>query len=263
MQDYRSVNQQLWNKRTATHLASDFYDVAGWLAGKSLMSSIELSEMGDISGKTVLHLQCHFGQDTLTMHRMGATVTGVDLSTVAIEAARNLASRSSLAGRFICSDIYDLPDHLDETFDIVFASYGTIGWLPDIDRWAGIVSRYLKPGGKLHFAEFHPVIWMYDDYFREIIYPYFNTGAIHEVEDTTYADQSAQINENSITWNHTISDVVTALLARGLDLIKLKEYDKSPFGIFKEGVEIDGWHYIKGLEHKLPLVYYLEARKPG
>jgi ubiquinone/menaquinone biosynthesis C-methylase UbiE len=110
-----------------------------------------------------LHLQCHFGQDTLSMSRMGAQTTGVDLSDKAIDAARKLNQEINQQATFICCNIYDLPQHLDQQFDIVFTSYGTIGWLPDLNQWAALIARYLKPGGKFVFAEFHPVVWMFDN----------------------------------------------------------------------------------------------------
>jgi SAM-dependent methyltransferase len=261
MQNYLEVNRSLWNKRTITHIGSDFYDVEGWLKGKSLMSPIEVEPMGDLNGKNILHLQCHFGQDTLTMARKGATVTGVDLSEKAIEEAVKLSRRANLDARFICCDLYNLPNHLDEQFDIVFSSYGTIGWLPNIQKWASIVARYLKPGGKFHFAEFHPAVWMFDDALENIVYSYFNKEAIIETEEGTYADKEADIHQEAITWNHTIGDVVSALLNEGLNITALKEYDKSPFDIFQNTTEKDGWYYPKGLEGKLPLVYYVEAKK--
>ena len=261
MNNYLEVNKSLWNQRTLSHIGSDFYDVEGWLKGRSLMSEIEVEPMGDISGKSILHLQCHFGQDTLTMARKGASVTGVDLSENAIAEAKKLAERAGLEGRFICCDLYNLPNYLDEQFDIVFSSYGTIGWLPDIQKWASIVAQYLKPGGSFHFAEFHPAIWMYDDALENIAYSYFNKGAIIEAEEGTYADKDADINLDAVTWNHTIGDVVTALLKEGLQITALQEYDKSPFDIFQNTTEKDGWYYPKGLEGKLPLVYYVEARK--
>ncbi|RYE50500.1 MAG: class I SAM-dependent methyltransferase [Sphingobacteriales bacterium] len=164
---YISVNKQSWNNRTASHLKSEFYNVEGFLAGKSSLNSIELDLLGDVSGKSILHLQCHFGQDTISLARLGAKVTGVDLSDKAIDAARDLAEKCGFAVNFICCDVYDLPDNLNEQFDMVFTSYGVIGWLPDLDKWAKIISRFMKPGGSLIFAEFHPVLWMFDNNFKE------------------------------------------------------------------------------------------------
>ena len=178
--NYIEINKQSWNKKTSTHLTSDFYDVEGFLNGNSSLNEIELELLGDVKGKSILHLQCHFGQDTISLGRLGARTTGIDLSDKAIESAIELAEKAGIEASFICCDIYDLPNHLNEQFDIVYTSYGTLGWLPDIDKWAKIVSRYLKPDGKFVFVEFHPVVWMFDDDFQEINYNYYNSEAIIE-----------------------------------------------------------------------------------
>ena len=128
--NYIEINRQSWNDRTEIHLKSEFYDLENFRKGKSSLNDIELNLLGDIQGMTILHLQCHFGQDTISLSRLGAKVTGVDLSDKAIECAQNLAKDTNAQTRFICCDIYDLPNHLDEKFDLVFTSYGTIGWLP-------------------------------------------------------------------------------------------------------------------------------------
>ncbi len=158
--DYIAKNKTSWNDKTDHHYNSAFYDVDGFLKGKNSLNEIELKLLGDVSGKTILHLQCHFGMDSISLARMRAVVTGVDLSDKAIGKANELAQQTNAAATFVCCDIYDLPNHLNKQFDIVFTSYGTIGWLPDIDKWAAIVSTYLKPGGKFIFADFHPVVWM-------------------------------------------------------------------------------------------------------
>lgn len=168
--NYLEINRKSWNNRVDAHLASDFYDVNGFLQGKSSLNDIELQLLGDLNGKEVLHLQCHFGQDSLSMARLGAKVTGVDLSDKAIDAARNLAEQTHLAADFICCDLYELPQQLDKQFDVVFSSYGTIGWLPDLDKWAAVISCFLKPGGRL-VPKIHPVVWMFDDAFSEICLP--------------------------------------------------------------------------------------------
>jgi 2-polyprenyl-3-methyl-5-hydroxy-6-metoxy-1,4-benzoquinol methylase len=139
-ENYIEINRQSWNNRTEVHLKSEFYDLAGFLNGKTSLNEIELNLLGDITGKTILHLQCHFGQDTISLSRLGANVTGVDFAEKAIESAKQLAKDTNSNTKFICCDIYDLSNHIDEKFDIVFTSYGTIGWLPDLDKWAKIIS---------------------------------------------------------------------------------------------------------------------------
>lgn len=253
---YIEQNRKLWNARTAFHVASGFYDVDGFLGGKNSLNDIELRLLGDIHTKKVLHLQCHFGQDTLSMARMGAMVTGVDLSDKAIEEARKLSSKSGLAGNFICCDIYDLPKHLNEQFDIVFTSYGTIGWLPDLDKWAAVIAHFLKPGGQFIFAEFHPVVWMFDNDFKNLAYPYFKSDAIIEMENNTYADKDAAINLESVTWNHSIAEVLTALLNQKLQIENFEEYNYSPYNCFSNMVESSpGKFQIASLGNKIPMVY--------
>ena len=159
--DYLEINRKSWNNRVDVHLKSDFYDVEGFLKGESSLNDIELGLLGDIKGKSILHLQCHFGQDTISLGRLGANVTGVDLSDKAIDHAKILAGKANVNATFICCDIYDLPAHLNEQFDIIFTSYGVIGWLPDMNKWAQIISNYLKPNGKFVFVEFHPIVWMF------------------------------------------------------------------------------------------------------
>ena len=186
--DYLEINRKSWNSRVDVHLKSDFYDVKGFLEGESSLNDIELDLLGDIKGKSILHLQCHFGQDTISLGRLGANVTGVDLSDKAIDNAKILAKKANVNATFICCDIYDLPTYLNEQFDIVFTSYGVIGWLPDMGKWAKIISNYLKPNGKFIFVEFHPILWVFDDDFKRIEYNYFNSGAIREIQDGTYTD---------------------------------------------------------------------------
>ena len=238
-QDYIKINNQTWNNKTDVHITSDFYDVASFLNGKSSLNDIELQLLGNVQGKKILHLQCHFGQDTLSLVRLGANVTGIDLSDNAIEKANEFAKKLEFEATFICCDIYDLPNHLDEKFDIVFTSYGTIGWFPDLNKWANIVSHFLKPNGKFVFAEFHPVVWMFDDYFKEVFYSYFNIEPIIEELTGTYADRYSDISAQTITWNHPTSEVLNALIQSGLEINSFDEFDYSPYNCFNETEEFE------------------------
>jgi 2-polyprenyl-3-methyl-5-hydroxy-6-metoxy-1,4-benzoquinol methylase len=157
--NYIEINKQSWNGRVDAHIKSEFYGVEDFIKGKTSLQEIELNLLGDIKNKSILHLQCHFGQDTISLSRMGAKATGIDLSDKAIESAKELNATTKTDASFICCNVYDLPQHLNEEFDIVYTSYGTIGWLPDMDKWANVVSTFLKPGGKFIFVEFHPVVW--------------------------------------------------------------------------------------------------------
>jgi SAM-dependent methyltransferase len=258
--NYIEINRQSWNNKTETHLKSEFYDLENFINGKTSLNSIELDLLGELKGKKILHLQCHFGQDTISLGRLGADVTGVDLSDKAIESAKKIAKDTKSNAKFICCDIYDLPNHLAEQFDIVFTSYGTIGWLPDIDKWANIVSQYLKPNGKFVFVEFHPVVWMFDDNFEKIGYNYFNSGAIVESEIGTYADKTADIQQEYVMWNHGLSEVMNSLIKNGLEINCLNEYDYSPYNCFNKTIEFEPKKYrIAHLENKIPMVYSIVA----
>ena len=264
-ENYIEINRALWDEKTKYHANSAFYnmDNGGFVNNVSSLNNIELDLLGDVKGKTILHLQCHFGQDTLSLAKLGAKATGVDFSGAAIQKANELNGELGLDAEFICTDIYDLPSVLDEQFDIVFTSYGTIGWLPDIQRWAQIVSRYVKPGGKFVFVEFHPVVWMFDSNFSSVQYSYFNKEAIVETLTGTYADRRADIQQQEIGWNHDLSEVMQNLINAGLQIGSFNEYDYSPCNCFANMVETKpGRYQIAGMEGKIPMVYSLVARKP-
>lgn len=260
--DYLAINRNSWNNKTDVHVASDFYDMEGFRKGNNSLNSIELELLGDIRGKKILHLQCHFGQDSISLSRLGAEVIGVDLSDKAIEHARKIASELNSTAEFICCDVYNLPQELDREFDIVFTSYGTIGWLPDLDQWAEVVSRFLKPGGTFVFAEFHPFIWMFDNSFEKIAYNYFNSGPIIETESGTYADRNVEITQEYVCWNHSLSEVMNSLIQNGLDIKVFNEYDYSPYNCFNKTIEIAPKKFrIEDLGDMIPMVYALKAIK--
>jgi len=232
------------------------------MKGKSSLNDIELNLLGDVAGKSILHLQCHFGQDTISLNRLGAEVTGVDLSDNAIENARIIAAQTNSNAEFICCDIYDLPDHLNKQFDIVFTSYGTIGWLPDLDRWAKIISKFLKPSGKFVFVEFHPVVWMFDYNFEKIAYNYFNSGAIVEVLEGTYTDMEADLKQEYVMWNHSMSETINSLIKNGLEIKSLDEFDYSPYNCFNKTIEFESGKYrIEHLGNNIPMIYSIIATK--
>jgi 2-polyprenyl-3-methyl-5-hydroxy-6-metoxy-1,4-benzoquinol methylase len=262
MDDYIKINRELWNKKTPVHVASKFYDVEGFIAGKTSLNPAELEALGDVKGKSLLHLQCHFGQDTLSWARLGADVTGVDLSDKAIEEAKKLNDKLGLNAEFICSNVYDLKEHLDKKFDIVFTSYGTIGWLPDLNKWAEIITYFLKPGGTFFIAEFHPVLWMFNEEFTGFQYSYFNDEAIVETVKNTYTDGSTEINLLSYGWNHPLSDIFTPLLNYGFNITEFREFRYSYYNCFNHAIRNkEGWWEIEGMEGKIPLMYSIKAIK--
>lgn len=259
---YLHINKTLWNNKVPHHLSSNFYDVPAFVAGKTSLRHIELGLLGDISGKRILHLQCHFGQDSISLARMGASVTAIDFSDKAIEAARELNTQTGQNVQFICSDVYALPEVLTEKFDIVFTSYGTIGWLPDLDKWANVVSQFIKPGGQFIFVEFHPVVWMLDNELKNITYRYFTDEPIVEITEGTYADPNAELKDQSISWNHGMAEVIASLLNQNLTLTHFQEYDYSPYACFPDVVEEGSEIYrTKHLGNKIPMTYSLIFRK--
>lgn len=262
MFDYLKYNRDTWNKKTAVHLDSEFYDMKAFMSGRTSLNAIELDLLGDVKGKSILHLQCHFGQDSLSLARMGASVTGIDLSNTAIKQAKELSNKLEMDANFICCDIYDTPNEIKEQFDIVFASYGTIGWLPDMKRWAEVVNKMLLPGGKFVFVEFHPAVWMFDDDFKTIGYDYFNTGEIVESYSGSYADRNADIETTSVMWNHSLADVLQNLIDQGLEIKNFQEYDYSPYNCLRNMQETEpGKWVIEHFSKKFPMVYSVVATK--
>lgn len=274
MEDYNQyfdANKKLWNQRTAVHKDSSFYDVAAFKAGKNALTPIELNEVGDVKGKKMLHLQCHFGMDSLSWAQLGAKVTGIDLSDESIKEAKKLNDELGLNAKFICCNVYDLhPQNrassqvspLGGDFEIVFTSYGVIGWLPDLTQWAQIISHYLRPGGIFYMAEFHPVVWMFDDEFTHIQYHYENRELIVTENYGTYTDRHADIKGKEYSWNHSISEVLNALIKEGLEIQHFNEFMYSPYPNFSNTVQgNDGNWYIKGMEGKIPMVYSVKAVK--
>lgn len=259
-ENYLQKNKDAWNKRTSVHIDSGFYNVQAFLEGASSLNDTELELLGDISGKSILHLQCHFGQDSLSLARMGAKVTGADLSDDAIAKARELNEQLQLDTTFVCSDLYELSQHLEGQFDIVFTSYGTIGWLPDLQRWAKVVRHFLKPGGRLVMVDFHPVVWMFDNDFTHIQYGYFNREAIEETTQGTYTDRDAPITYEEVSWNHSLDEIFRALLQNGLPLQDFREYDYSNYNCFAHMVQIaDKKYRIGPMGNKIPLMYAIVA----
>lgn len=260
--EYFEANKELWNKRAVIHEKSEFYNTEEFMQGKSSLIHIEKNELGDVTNKKLLHLQCHFGQDTLSWERLGAKVTGVDFSEEAIRIAKALTASLKLNASFICSNIYDLEENLKDDFDIVFTSYGVIGWLPDLNRWAEIISHFLRTGGTFYMVEFHPVVWMFDDKFDRIQYAYHNEKVITQESEGTYADRNAAIKNAEYSWNHSLSEVLNALISHGLKIEFLNEFPYSPYNCFQNTVKgADGNWRIKNLENLIPMVYSIKATK--
>jgi SAM-dependent methyltransferase len=263
-QKHIETNRILWDKKTAIHKDAEFYNLKGFLAGETSLKEIELSALKDrIKGKSVLHLQCHFGQDSLSLARLGAKVTGVDFSEVSIELGRSLNEELDLDVKFVVSDIYSLPENLSGQFDFIFTSYGVLTWLPDLDRWASVVSHFLKPGGTFYMAEFHPTLYMYDHDNQKIGYRYFDhTEPYEEVEEGTYADTNADIAQREYFWSHSLASVFQSLLKQKFHVVDFQEFDFSPYNCFPHMEETTPDRFVYGdLINRMPHVFSIEMRK--
>ncbi len=268
MDDYLEANRRHWDELVDIHLRSEYYGVEDFKAGASKLKPVEVQELGDVRGKTLLHLQCHFGLDTLSWAREGAIVTGTDFSENAIEAARSLAAETGIDARFVLSDIESLPEKLTGEFDIVFTSYGALCWLRDLRRWAEVVSQYMAPESIFYAVEFHPVCgifeWGPDLNDLLVRYPYFPpVEPIRSEDEGSYADRSAQLeNRLNYSWPHAIGEVVTALATVGLRIDFVHEYPFSPerhFGFIEAGR--DGMFYLTRFAASIPLLYSIKATK--
>lgn len=262
---WSNQNRLSWNKRVPIHLESDFYDLPAFLAGGEVLKEPELELLPDVNGQRLLHLQCHFGQDTLAWERHGAIVTGIDISDVAIEAAKELAARTQASARFICSDVYALNDALPVSggFDIVFASYGAICWLNDLDTWARLAYSQLASGGRLVLVDFHPTLYIFDFDSGAPNYPYFpHTGPITEETTGSYAAQKGTETFVDHFWSHPISEILGAILGAGFQLSTFREWDYSPYPCFPHMVQTgEGeWRWSKTV-HPLPHVFGLTATR--
>ena len=261
-QSWFEANRASWNKRAAVHKDSSFYDLEGFKKGKTSLNSIELEELGDVKGKTILHLQCHFGLDTMSWTREGAIVTGVDISDKAIELAKEINTELNLEATFICCNVYDLRKVLDKKFDILFTSYGTIGWLPDLNKWAETVAHFLKPGGTFYIVDFHPVLWMMNEQFEHIKYHYFNKEVIVEEHKGTYTDKNAPIKSTEYSWNHPFSEIFTALIKNNLSIKQFHEFPYSPYNCFNNLEQTsDGMWRVTSMDEKMPMLYSIKAIK--
>ena len=267
MKEYMEKNKALWNELTPIHANADFYKLKEFKAGESKLKSIELEEVGDVTGKSLLHLQCHFGMDTLSWAQLGANVTGVDISDEAIALARSLSEELDIEAEFIISNVYDLPQVLDKKFDVVFMSYGVLCWLPDLKKWAEIITGYLRPGGFFYIVEAHPILNIFDDSpdatDLKVVRSYFHeTEPVRWEPGNDYADSEVIVEHPSFEWTHSMADIINALIGAGLSIDFLHEFPKicwSPY-TFAEKDE-NGWFRIEG--DRIPLLFSIKATKAG
>ena len=268
MDDEMGVNRLYWEEAVPIHVRSAFYDVDGFRAGRCTLDPVVESELGDVAGLKLLHLQCHFGMDSLSLARRGAVVTGLDYSAAAIAAARELAQAIAVPARFVECNIYDAQAAIDDRFDLVFTSWGVLGWLPDLRGWARIVAHFLKPGGRFVIVESHPAIHWFDDRPAAAdapftaIYPYRGDGRAELYDEPgTYADRDATlVNTKEYFWRHSLGDIVSAIAAAGLRIDSLTEHPVLAWQGLPALVEGDDGYWRTGPERPdLPLSFSLSA----
>jgi SAM-dependent methyltransferase len=273
MDDALRANRQVWDAWTKIHVASSFYDVESFKSGERgiRLAEYERDEIGSVEGKRLLHLQCHFGLDTLSWARLGATVTGADFSEEGIATARSLAAELDIPATFVVANLYDLPQALDDRFDIVYTSRGVLNWLPDIAGWARVAAHFVKPGGFFYVTEIHPVAQAFEDEGvgpgeLRLAFPYWSHGEPLKFDvKGSYADRTAPtagLVEHD--WDHSLGETVTALIDAGLRIDFLHEFDFVEWPVdFLVQSEDGRWRLPPGTKGELPLFFSLKATKPG
>jgi len=229
------------------------------------MDSIQISELGDVTNKSLLHLQCHIGTDTLSWARLGAEVTGIDISPASLQVAEQLAGKAGLEARFIESGVYDLPDNLDETFDIVYTSIGVLCWLSDLQAWAGIIRRYLKPGGIFYLMESHPFLHVFDDESEELVvrYPYFHRETPYKwpADYPDYSNSEYLVKTPTWEWQWSLSDILSALINNGMKIDFFHEHRVIPWKALPCMIKSDdGFWTLPSGQDNLPLMFSIRAR---
>jgi len=263
MEQYIKANEKLWDEWAAFHPGTSFYDMEAFLKGKNSLMPVELNALGEVNGKSLLHLQCHFGQDSLSWARMGAKVTGVDFSQAAIKLARELNHKLGLDARFLRSNVLKLKGKIEERFDIVFTSYGVLTWLNDLQRWAEVVAHHLKPGGTFYIVEFHPGMMIFDFDNGKYTYPYFfEEKPIVETAIGSYADPDEGKARKEHTWQHSLAEIMQPLIDQGLTLINFKEYNWSPYDCFPSMERIGQNKYQVKALRGAPHLFSLKFEKP-
>ena len=260
--NYFETNKATWNKKVAVHAQSEMYNMKAFKQGETSLMHYELKALQNVKDKSLLHLQCHFGQDTMSWTRLGAKCVGVDISDKAIDLAKSLNKELQLDAEFVCCNVLDTSKYISETFDIVFTSYGTIGWLPDLKPWAKMIAERLKPGGVFYMVEFHPIAWMFDYNNGEAAmkYHYSQAEVIYEEYEGTYANQSSKMVSKEYGWNHGLSDIVNALIEAGLQIDYLNEHDESPYDVFPDLIKTESGFY-KMKNQLFPMIFEIKATK--
>src|SRR6266849_512734 len=236
MTDHGEMNRRNWDERGAIHArdTTGDYMLDRFRAGEDALHAIEATELGDISGKRVLHLQCHIGRDTLCLVRRGAVATGLDFSGVALDVARRLSSETGLMADFVQGTVDEAPHLAPGPFDLVFTTWGTICWLPDITVWARVIASVLVPGGELYFADAHPSFLVLEEHVGRLVPMYdFQTPADRPLEfsnATTYTgDPTIMTHQSTREWIHPLSGILGALIDAGLTIVMFREHEVLPW----------------------------------
>jgi SAM-dependent methyltransferase len=271
--DFREVNRASWDERAPAHAASPGYAVTRFAADPSFISDVvrfDLPRLGDITGLRGVHLQCHIGTDTVSLSRLGAQMTGLDFSPASLAEARRIAAAARADVTFVESDVYSALDVLEPaSYDLVFTGVGALCWLPRIGDWAEVVAGLLRPGGRLFIREGHPMLWALQDRRPDgllvVHYPYFETDAPMVFDEGgTYVETDIEFTHNlTHEWNHGLGQVVTAVLAAGMDVTMLEEHDSVPWEALPGQMDLRDnkeWQLTERPE-RLPLTYTLQARK--
>jgi len=256
--DKHEINRNAWNQIVDIHWDHPSYRVKDFLQGWSNLKDIELDALGDVNGRSMLHLMCQFGLDTLCWVRRGAVATGVDISDKSIERAEQLKGMARLDARFIRSDVLDLKGKIDKKFDIVFQSNGTLCWLADLKRWAKVIAHHLKPGGTFFIVDGHPMLTAVDDDFD-----YLQKEGKHFTESSDYCDRDFMIDGGTFEYQHSMADIINSMVHAGLQIQELQEYDKCYWQVEENWVATtDGYWTPPDGPPKYPMLFSLKAKKP-
>jgi SAM-dependent methyltransferase len=264
--DWRTLNRANWDDRTRVHVASKFYDLDAFRAGADSLRPFEPGEAGDVTGKRLIHLQCHIGLDTLSWARRGALVSGLDFSQPAIAAAASLAAELGIDARFAVADVYDAAAAFPaQRFDIVYTGVGALVWLPDIPRWAQVAASLLAPGGFLYLVEGHPFAEILDDRSgTTVARDYFDSAPQVEDFERTYTDGPPLEHTRSVQFQHRLGQVITALADIGLRIEFVHEYDYDCWQRYESLRRDDaGLYWQPPGQPRVPLMYSLRASRPG
>lgn len=260
--EYLERNRSAWEKKVDFDVLSEYYDVEGFLAGKNMLDKLETDGLGAVNNKSILNLQCYFGLEALTLAKLGANVTGLDFCRNAISKAYELKEKTGLDAQFICADVYDASKMLDSEFDLIFSSYGSICWLPDLSKWVENIFSLLKPGGSFFLLDFHPLLISFNLLRNKTIkFSYFNNeDPVKLIRTGTYADLNAKVKTTEYNWNHSISEIITTFIKQGMQIQDFKEYPFIPLNAFPGLIrEVDGYNHVHN--DLYPILFSLKVSK--